>query len=83
MIRLKENIFVEEDTSKNCVNYPHGKYDNYNQCDEDFLRTVIPSGLVPIWATKYGENVTTKLYIKNITALKYVYEDLFDRTQKH
>ena len=28
---------MEEDKSKNCVNYPYGKYEDYNDCDEDFL----------------------------------------------
>ena len=55
MIRLKENIFVEEDTSKNCVNYPNGKYESYNHCDEDFSRNVTPPGLIPIWSVSKRE----------------------------
>ena len=82
MIRLKENIFVEEDTSKNCANYPNGRYESYNHCDEDFSRNVTPPGLIPIWSVSKRENVTTKLYIKNITNSKYDYHDLMDGTQK-
>ena len=82
MIKLKENIFVEEDTSKNCVNYPHGKYESYNACDEDFLRNAIPPGLVPIWSANYMENVTNHLFVTNIIYPPYDYGDLADGTQK-
>ena len=82
VIKLKENIFVEEDISKNCVNYPHGKYASYNECDEDFLGSAIPPGLVPIWSGSNFENVTTSLYVKNIAHPLYDYGDLADGTQK-
>ena len=80
VIKLKENIFVEEDTSKNCANYPHGKYESYNACDEDFLRIAIPPGLVPIWSANSMENVTTHLFVENITYPPYDYGDLADGT---
>ena len=48
VIKLKESIFVEEDTNKNCMNYPYGKYEGFNACNEDFLQNAIPPGLVPI-----------------------------------
>ena len=82
MIKLKENIFVEEDTSKNCVNYPHGKYGSYDACDEDFLRNAIPPGLVPIWSANSEENMTTHLFVENIFYPAYDYSDLADGTQK-
>ena len=43
---------MEEDKSKNCVKYPHGKLESYNDCDEDFLISAIPANLVPIWSAK-------------------------------
>ena len=82
VIKLKENVFVEDDASKNCVNYPHGKHASYNECDEDFLVSAIPPGLVPIWSKHNMENVTTKLYVKNITHPLHDYRDLADGTEK-
>ena len=81
VIKLKENIFVEEDLSKNCVNYPHGKYESYKACDDAFLISALPPGLVPIWSVDTMENVTTKLYIEELPNTPYDYEDLHDGTQ--
>ena len=38
LIQIKENIFVEEDKTKNCQNYPNAKYDSYDKCDEEFIK---------------------------------------------
>ena len=57
-VKLKENIFVGEDISKNCVEYPHGKHED---CDEDFVASNLPPGLVPIWFTNNTEEVTSLL----------------------
>ena len=64
-LKLKETQFVEDDESKNCVNYPNRKYETYNNCDEDFVNSVIPTDLVPIWATNNTENVTRHLFLKS------------------
>ena len=61
---MKENIFLEEDKTKNCVNYPNEKFLSYNDCDKDFLISTLHPGLIPIWATNSMENVTTSLYIE-------------------
>ena len=82
VIKLKENIFVEDDTNKNCMNYPYGKYESFNAWNEDFLQNAIPTGLVQIWSVNSFGNVTTQLYVKNITYPPYDYGDLADGTQK-
>ena len=64
-LKLKETQFVEDDESKNCVNYPTRKYETYNNCDEDFVNSVIPTDLVPIWANNNTENVTRHLFLKS------------------
>ena len=61
---MKENIFLEEDKTKKCVNYPNGNFLSYNDCDKDFLISTLHPGLIPIWATSSMENVTTSLYIE-------------------
>ena len=38
LIQIKENIFVEEDETKNCQNYPNAKFVSYGNCDEDFIK---------------------------------------------
>ena len=59
-LKLTENIFLAKDKSKSCVTYPHGKYETYGDCDEDFVVSSLPHGLVPIWST---DNLGTKLKI--------------------
>ena len=85
LITKKENIFVEEDTSKNCINYPNDKYESYNDCDEDFLRSALIPELVPIWLTNNTKNVTTYLYRKDqkeLTQPSYFYPNLILGDQK-
>ena len=38
LIQIKENIFVEEDKTKNCQNYPNAKFVSYENCDEEFIK---------------------------------------------
>ena len=38
LVQIKENIFVKEDKTKNCQNYPNAKYDSYDKCDEEFIK---------------------------------------------
>ena len=80
-LKLRENVFVEEDISKNCVDYPHGKYETYNDCDEDFVASNLPLGLVPIWFTYTREEVTSSL---NHTSFPNsdIYKKLHDGRQK-
>ena len=36
ILELNQDKYVENDPSKNCRNYPHQDYDNYNDCDKNF-----------------------------------------------
>ena len=69
VVTLKQNIYVEEDESKGCKNYPFNGFANYGSCDEDFvsrsLREVGPPHFVPFWATKNWSLVT------NLTVLSH------------
>ena len=38
LIQIKENIFVQEDKTKNCQNYPNSKFVSYDECDEKFVK---------------------------------------------
>ena len=69
VVTLKQNIYVEEDESKGCKNYPFNGFADYGSCDEDFvsrsLREVGPPHFVPFWATKNWSLVT------NLTVLSH------------
>ena len=82
ILELKQDIFVENDPSKNCANYPNAQYDSYNDCDKKFtlkkLSDHYGTKLVPIWATGDLENVTTS----HTVDWSYDYGSLYDGTTK-
>ena len=62
VVTLKQNIYVEEDKTKGCKNYPFNDFASYGSCDQDFmlrsLQDVGPSQFMPFWATKNWSLVT-------------------------
>ena len=58
-VEISKNIFVEDDSSKNCRKYPNKKYASYNDCDERYMKNMCDQdGLIPIWLTNDFEKVT-------------------------
>ena len=59
---LQKEVFIEEDISKNCSNYPNEYYTTYDECDEYFIRTNLGDlygpNYVPLWSTQDKQNVT-------------------------
>ena len=51
-IVLDQNRFLEEDESKNCVNYPTDKFPDYQSCDDAFQKKTLQnlSPYKPFWA---------------------------------
>lgn len=53
-IDIREEVYVEEDPTKNCVNYPDDDYETYNDCDRQTamseLAEEISHNFYPIWA---------------------------------
>ena len=51
-IILDQNKFLEEDKSKNCVNYPNEKFQDYQSCDVSFQKEILEkhSPYKPFWA---------------------------------
>ena len=78
---MQQDIFTEEDESINCVNYPNEDNESYKECDDKFLTSVLPPGLVPIWSVNNFENVTRQLYIEKMPNTSFSYGDLHDGTQ--
>ena len=62
-IVLEKAVFIEEDISKNCSNYPNEEFSSYNECDEDFIRMNLGDlysvGYVPLWSTQERRNITS------------------------
>ena len=90
VVRLKQNIYVEEDKSKGCQNYPFNDFASYASCDHDFMiRSLQDVGLphfMPFWATKNWSLVTNLTVLKkdevyNVSVLwNKNYECIFDGT---
>jgi hypothetical protein len=80
IVNLKKNVFVEEDPSKNCQDYPNADFETYGECDDHFMKEYVATsspGLVPIWLTEDLDNVTTL----DIIDYQYDYDNLYDGTK--
>ena len=79
LVEFKQMKYIEEDTSKGCVNYPN-KYESYNECDEAFMRDILrghyPPDFLPFWLG--GVNATKWMVDMKIT--ERIYSDLFKGT---
>ena len=59
-VEIRENVFVEDDQSKHCVDYPTVKFENFGDCDNQYmLDTCAKEGVLPIWLVDNFEHVTT------------------------
>ena len=57
IVRLKKDVFVEEDPSKGCRNYPNSDFPSYKECDSKYLKNRIKDlgrdkHLMPPWIAK-------------------------------
>ena len=64
VVKIKKNVFVEEDVSKNCRNYPNPDFSSYKECDIKYMRQKIDEnfpGMVlnPPWLVEDLSNATT------------------------
>ena len=79
---MKHDIFVENDPSKSCRSYPNEEFENYNDCDKDFVSKTLAKhfgpNLIPIWATFDLGKVTRSHFVD----WSYDYRVLFDGTRK-
>ena len=62
-VKIKKNVFVEEDPRKTCRNYPNAQFSSYSECDDQFMRNKIDKAapglnLTPLWLTKDLDKVT-------------------------
>ena len=65
-IAFEKIIFVENDDSKDCKNYPNAEYKSYKECDDAFIRKNFPfSNMNPVWAPNLFENESSKNVFKS------------------
>ena len=69
VVELGESVFLEDDPSKACRNYPNPEYTSYRECDDqfmkDFVATFDPPGIVPVWLTDDITQVTEQTVINS------------------
>ena len=62
ILSISQFIDSEFDMDKNCVNYPHGHFNSYAECDAKFVYNQFTSKykpLLPFWATDDINEVTS------------------------
>ena len=72
---ISQKVYVEEDPTKNCANYPTDEYETYNDCDRKTalaeLAKIISPDLYPLWAapsTNLSSVSKEPVYIQNSSA---------------
>ena len=63
IVKIKKNVFVEEDPRKSCRNYPNAEFSSYAECDDQYMRERIDKAapglnLTPPWLTMDLDKVT-------------------------
>ena len=59
-VDIRENVFVEDDQSKQCVDYPTVEFENFAECDNQYmLDACAKEGILPIWLADNFDHVTT------------------------
>ena len=65
IVKIRSQVFVEEDQSQTCRNYPTSEFASYMDCDDQFMRARIDQfapglNLTPVWLTDDIDLVTTE-----------------------
>ena len=80
VVKFDQEIFVEKDKSKHCVVYPNKMYNNYNDCDKDFvggsLEKHFGKEFIPIWATNDLGKVSSGNVVNPLEMFNFA--ELFD-----
>ena len=87
IVKVKKNVFVEEDPKNACRNYPNLEFSSYGDCDDDYMRNSIEAvapglNLIPPWLTDNLDNVTTEPILAFSQILGEIYEGLLRSHKK-
>ena len=54
-----------DDENSDCVHYPTESFSSYADCDQDFVRRILPQGLVPFWTVDDPSQATNYYSTQN------------------
>ena len=61
VLKINQKVYVEEDKSKNCRNYPNEDFENYAACDDHYMKSLCDEArLSPIWLADDLNDVTVQ-----------------------
>ena len=66
IVEVSQEVFAEEDVTKNCSLYPNKRHRSYGQCDTEYTRTVLADSFGPDFRPLWIEN-----NLKGVTGLTY------------
>ena len=66
MLDITQRVFVEDDPTNTCRDYPNKEYLSFKQCDDQFVRNLLP-GLTSVWMTDNYSEVSTQVFDENGT----------------
>ena len=66
MVNIAQRVFVKEDPTASCRNYPNEDFLSYQHCDDQFVRSSL-NGLTPVWLTEDFAEVSTQLLVDSLT----------------
>ena len=63
-LKFKQTLEIE-----NCGIYPNEKFLDYNECDEEYVYREMKNTykIMPFWAAKTLDEVTTQLYVQGVS----------------
>ena len=71
-VELFEEVFIKEDLTKNCTDYPNAQYNSYKDCDLSFglstLAQNVGPDFMPLWASDDASKVTVGPVFFNVTS---------------
>ena len=83
IVEFDQEIYTEEDTNRNCANYPKG---GYKECDKNSIRKSLDDlglkNMTPIWATDNMDEVTKHLVLEISAETTELISQIFSGIQK-
>ena len=68
IVKTQEVIYMEEDKSKDCKNYPNSEFQSWGDCEDQGSREILAKrfpNIIPVWLNDNLENVTTRAVIED------------------
>ena len=85
IVKIKKNVFVEEDPRKSCRNYPNEEFSSFAECDDQYMKNrvgQVAPNLTPAWLTKDLDKVTTEPEVVSLKVTGLVEKCIFFKEKK-